>query len=268
MQTKIMTEFKYADVAGRSSHFHNSYEVMYVVGGRATITVGANVYKVGPGKLLFFSNLEEHQTDITEAPFCRYFVKLDPAQLNRRLGDIWQLSVFKNRSEGFIHWVDLAEYHKTVTELFRMLGEEYGKDDAYTDEIVVSVIRHLLALCSRVAPERFAFSGSEELQSLAKVQLWIEQHFTEDVKIHEITDKLLLNPAQLSRAFKKATGYTPKQYMMLNRVARAKELLIHTDRSVNDIGTSSGFQDTSNFIRYFKQEEGVTPNEYRRINKL
>lgn len=262
-----MTEFRYSEVEPIGSHFHNSYEVMLVVAGEADVTVGEERYRVGADTLVFFSNLEEHVTKVVTEPFCRYFVKLDPQQLNLHLGSMWQLSVFKNRSPGFIHWMDVSSCAATMRDLFRMLGEESGVCDGYTDDIVISIFRQVLLLASRAAPDRFDFNGSEELKNCAKVQLWIEQHFAEDIRIQDITDKLLLNSAQLSRAFKKATGYTPKQYMMLNRIALAKELLIHTDGSVNEIANRSGFMDASNFIRYFKQEQGVTPNEYRRINK-
>ena len=103
MDGKIMTECRYSEVEGRSSHFHNAYEMLFVRGGSGTITVSSREYKVEANTLMFFSNLEEHVTKIDQVPFCRYFVKLDPDQLNRQLSNNpWQLSIFKNRPEGFI----------------------------------------------------------------------------------------------------------------------------------------------------------------------
>ena len=103
MAERIMTECHYSEVEGRSSHFHNAYEMLFIRQGSGSIEVSGQEYQVEPNMLMFFSNLEEHVTRITTLPFRRYFVKLDPDQLNRRLSTPWQLSIFKNRQIGRAH---------------------------------------------------------------------------------------------------------------------------------------------------------------------
>jgi len=266
MNGRIMTECHYSEVEGRSSHFHNTYEILFVRQGHVRIRVSNNEYHVGPNTLVFFSNLEEHVTQVEEYPFCRYFVKLDPELLSRKLGSMWQISILKNRPQNFIHWVNVDRYAETVDALFRMLLDEYRCGDEYSDEMVISIVRQILVYTSRSAPERFAQVNRQQLQNCAKVQRWIEQHFTEEVRIRDISESLYVNAAQLSRDFKKATGYTTKQYLMLNRITYAKDLLVHTDMSIGEICSRCGFMDTSNFVRYFKREMGATPGGYRKEN--
>ena len=67
----------------------------------------------------------------------------------------------------------------------------------------------------------------------------------------------------LSHSFKKLTGYSPKQYLLLTRMSYARELLITTDTAVKVITDQCGFNDVNNFIRVFKREYQMTPKQYR-----
>ena len=265
MDERIMTECRYSEVEGRSPHFHNAYEMLFIREGEGTVMVSAKEYKVGANTLMFFSNLEEHVTRIERLPFRRYFVKLDPDQLNRQMNTPWQLSIFKNRPEGFIHYVKVDRYADEIDALFRMLMAEEEEREEYANEMVVAILRQILILTYRCAPDRFAAATREEQLSCAQMQRWIETHFTEDIQIKDITENFFISSSHFSRTFKKATGYTPKQYLMLNRITYAKELLVHSDLSVGEVAHRSGFMDESNFIRYFKRELGTTPNKYRKL---
>ena len=72
MDGRIMTECRYSDVEGRSSHFHNAYEMLFIREGSGRIEVSGHEYPVGPNTLMFFSNLEEHVTKIEKRPFRRW----------------------------------------------------------------------------------------------------------------------------------------------------------------------------------------------------
>lgn len=265
MDGRIMTECRYSEVEGRSSHFHNAYEMLFIREGSGRIEVSGHEYPVGPNTLMFFSNLEEHVTKIEKRPFRRYFVKLDPDQLNCQLSSPWQLSIFKNRPEGFLPYAKVDRYADEIDALFQMLLKEEERKEEYADEMVLSIVRQILILTYRCEPSRFAVYNREEQLSCAQMQRWIETHFTEDIQIKDITENFFISSSHFSRTFKKATGYTPKQYMMLNRITYAKELLVHSDLSVGEIAHRSGFMDESNFIRYFKREMGTTPNKYRKL---
>ncbi|MCI8807117.1 MAG: AraC family transcriptional regulator [Oscillospiraceae bacterium] len=265
MSEKIMTECHYSEVESRSSHFHNAYEMLFIRRGSGVIEVGGQEHHVGADTLMFFSNLEEHVTRIQTRPFHRYFVKLDPDRLNRGLSTPWQLSIFKNRPQGFIPYVNVGEYAQEIDGLFRLLLRESRQGGEYSDELVLSVVRQILILTYRCEPSRFALCDQEEQRSCAQMQHWIETHFTENVQIKDITENFFISSSHFCRTFKRATGYTPKQYLMLNRVAHAKELLVHSDLRISEISRRSGFMDESNFTRYFKRETGNTPSEYRKL---
>ena len=104
-------------------------------------------------------------------------------------------------------------------------------------------------------------TGGEILtQSVLK---YIESHFKEKFSLQTMAGELFVNGSYLLRVFKKHTGYTPLAYHNHIRCKQAGELLIHSDKSVSEIGEAVGFVSSAHFTHVFKKEQGLTPTEYR-----
>jgi AraC family transcriptional regulator len=71
------------------------------------------------------------------------------------------------------------------------------------------------------------------------------------------------HPVQVSRQFHRHFGCTLSEYVRRARVARAQELLLHTDRTISDIAFACGFADQSHFTTAFRRVAGVPPRRYR-----
>lgn len=69
---------------------------------------------------------------------------------------------------------------------------------------------------------------------------------------------------RFARAFKRGMGITPWRYVLLRRIAQAKQLLAGSDLSVKEIASTCGFSDPDYFSRAFRREAGLTPGSYRR----
>ena len=63
--------------------------------------------------------------------------------------------------------------------------------------------------------------------------------------------------------FKQSTGIAPYQYVIQQRIAKAKRLLKQQDLSLVDVALACGFVSQSAFNRTFKQHVGTTPRKYR-----
>ena len=66
------------------------------------------------------------------------------------------------------------------------------------------------------------------------------------------------------KRFKNATGFSPKQYFLLLKINRAKELLLRRDERIKNIAENLGFDGPYYFSRLFRKKEGVSPREYHR----
>jgi transcriptional regulator GlxA family with amidase domain len=72
-----------------------------------------------------------------------------------------------------------------------------------------------------------------------------------------------LSTWHFARAFRAATGLSPGQYVLGQRIGLAKRLFQTTDLSVWDIAWSAGFENISHFRRIFSREVGLKPGDFR-----
>jgi AraC-like DNA-binding protein len=65
------------------------------------------------------------------------------------------------------------------------------------------------------------------------------------------------------RTFKRVTGITPHQWMLRARLRKAARRLVASRDAITDVALDVGFNDSSNFIRSFRAEFGISPRQYR-----
>lgn len=94
-------------------------------------------------------------------------------------------------------------------------------------------------------------------------QLIQEQYTSPDFSISSIADTFDVSVAYVSYLFKNETGENLSDYVWKLRLEKAKELLLTTEMSVDNISVSVGYISTSSFRRKFKQDLGLTPSEFR-----
>lgn len=96
------------------------------------------------------------------------------------------------------------------------------------------------------------------------IQDWIADHYKSDAAVTRMIERSGLPERTFKRRFKRATGYTPIEYVQALRIEEAKQLLETTDQAVDIVAEQVGYSDPTSFRRLFKRETGVTPGLYRR----
>lgn len=81
--------------------------------------------------------------------------------------------------------------------------------------------------------------------------------------IKGMADHFGTTPSNLSHFFKKKTGLSLSKHIQSLKISRAKELILSTNMPIKEIINIIGYTDSSSFIRLFKAETGMTPNEFR-----
>ncbi len=153
-----------------------------------------------------------------------------------------------------------------------------GLDDA--------IIRPFVRLLDRLRMQSFGFQhmiAADTLEILAavlaaagnygrdrQVDVLVQQakvFLEEDVEgvpcMEDIATKLNLSRARFFRVFKEATGYSPYQYYMEARLARARHMLRDSSISIQQIARTLGFCSVFHFSKVFKNKVGLTPTSWR-----
>ncbi|MFR4441584.1 MAG: helix-turn-helix domain-containing protein, partial [Hungatella sp.] len=95
---------------------------------------------------------------------------------------------------------------------------------------------------------------------------YINQNYCSNgLSLDAVADHFRKNPAYLSKVFKKETGFNFSDYITKKRMEKGKELLADLSLKIYEIAEMTGYADVSNFIKVFKKNCGMSPNEYRSI---
>ena len=98
---------------------------------------------------------------------------------------------------------------------------------------------------------------------LRTVRELVQAKMEDDLTLIEMAQAVDLSPAHFSRMFHKSTGQTPHQFVLRNRIDRAKEMLRVAEARVLDVAVACGFKTQQHFARVFRRVCGVSPMEYR-----
>ncbi|MFC4404109.1 helix-turn-helix domain-containing protein [Gracilibacillus xinjiangensis] len=90
------------------------------------------------------------------------------------------------------------------------------------------------------------------------------QYTSHNLSLENAAEKLHVSVSFLSRFMKEETGFTFTQYVWNLRMGEVKRQLTETNLSIKEIVLNIGYLDVANFIRKFKNTEGVTPGQYRK----
>ncbi len=133
----------------------------------------------------------------------------------------------------------------------------------YVESLTNLLAVHLLRQYATAAPKPFIYPGGLPQRQLVAVLDYIHDRLDGELKLADLAAIARLSPCHFSHQFKQAMGVTPYQYVLQQRIERAKQLLKQTNRPIVDIALRCGFNSHSHLSKQFRQATGTTPSTYR-----
>jgi len=245
---------------------HYGYEMILVTSGEGMVFINQKSYPIRERSLIFLSRLESHSFHITGLPYCRYVATMSAELILFNIKDIKLASIFIERPADFQHVIHLSDQaFDRLLPLFERLKNEYGiKDDFYVSRMASLVVAILIDL-HRSHPEAFPLHAkTTATEAVVNAQRYINDHYHERITLEALAQENYLSRHTLSIAFKEITGTPFREYLIKHRISEAKKLLVTTDLSVNEIAFQVGYVNVNNFLKVFRDREGITPLKYRK----
>ncbi|MEI7024990.1 AraC family transcriptional regulator [Paenibacillus sp. y28] len=109
-------------------------------------------------------------------------------------------------------------------------------------------------------------SAQRHYERLAPVLAYIEQNYARQLTLEELADELSVTAQHLCLLFQQTLGLRPFEYVNRCRIRKAKEAMLREPSlRVQDVAGQAGFEHVSYFIKRFRQLEGMTPSQFRRL---
>lgn len=254
-------------------HSHSYYEVYVFHGGDCQYIIDDKVINLTPGTILLMNGRSIHKARVldNESEYVRSVVHFMPETIEESIAffdctDI--LSCFQEGNVGIRH-VTKKENLEKITYAIEELNElsEMKDSNGVNKEIQLGIIQ-LLMMIDRVSESTFS---SNDLKSnikqyyTEKIIECMQQDFSKPITIESMSNKLNLSSSYMSRIFKEITGYTIMEYLMYYRFTQAKYMIeIASDEKFKDIAVACGFQNSSHFCRFIKDNTGMTPTVFKK----
>src|SRR5579864_2913174 len=101
-------------------------------------------------------------------------------------------------------------------------------------------------------------------RALRRIKELVHAKLEDELSLDEMAQSVGLSTAHFARMFRKSTGETPHQFVLRQRLERAKAMLRAPDARVLDVAVACGFKTQQHFAQVFRDVCGVSPTEYRR----
>lgn len=157
---------------------------------------------------------------------------------------------------------NLLSFEKDLNRLVLIISSGAAVNDALCSYYIVKILTDILLSESHPAKAENAHSMIEDVMS------YITNNICSPLSLEDLASRAGLSQFYFTRLFKKETGHTPHEYIILCRINIAKFYLKSSAYSIKEICFNSGFSSESSFCSTFRKVCGITPSEYRKNREL
>jgi len=134
----------------------------------------------------------------------------------------------------------------------------------FMDSAAQLIAVHLLKHHCQVKHQIREVTGKVPEPRLREVKDYIMYNLHRNISLDELASVACVSSYHFCRQFKKSTGKSPNQYVVQERINKAKKLL-SSGMTVSQTAATSGYQSTSHFIKIFKRHTGFIPSQYQKL---
>ena len=251
-------------------HCHAEYELTFVEKGAGVRRiVGDSAEVIGDYDLVLIAGKDlEHvweQHECNSTKIREITIQFSPDLFINSL-------IHKNQFDSILKMLESAS--KGLSFPMDAILKVYDKLDTLASEregfyavIKFLTILYELSNCENAQPlasSSFArLEVNADSRRIQKVQEYLNKHYMEEIRLHQMSDLAGMTPVAFSRFFKLRTGKSLSDYIIYLRLGFAARLLVDSTRSIAEICYECGFNNLSNFNRIFKKKKGCSPKEFR-----
>ncbi len=252
-----------------SLHSHDFYEILYCTNTcGAEYLLGADRYRLQQGDILIVPPGMSHRPLLPEQmpePYRR-----DVLWVSREFFD----QLLQNTCG--CAWGSLTTAHllRTAGTRWEFLGglfrsgvqESEQRRPGWQSLVLGNTINLLTYLYRATAENTGALLPAEEPQLLDRIMAYIEQNLAEKITLADVARRFYVSQSTVSQTFRNKMGVSFYRCVTQRRLIAAKSLILQ-DVPLEVVGRRVGFGDHSTFYRAFKQEYGISPRQFRKLQE-
>ena len=238
-------------------HSHSHHEIYFLQKGNRTFFLSNALYHLNAPVLIIIPPHVLHKTE--GSAFERFNVNVSDSYLDDFQKHVLQekaLSVIKLNSEQNALFESIFNQMNAVNKL-----------EKFSDSILKTLFSYSILQINNLSAQTLSSSVSKEKfvpPQILKVIEFLNEHYAENLSLSDISERFYTSKGTLIYNFNKYMKCSPIEYLLNIKIAKAKEFLQRTNKSIGEIAELCGFSSANYFGLVFKQKEQISPLAYRK----
>ena len=254
-----------------TTHRTGFYHIIWFKKGCPTHLVDFNPIKIKPNTMLFLNKEVVHRFDsktkfegkailFTDSFFCKTEADTKFLHNNILFNDLFTVSQ-----------IQIEKQTDLFANLWQQMTDELlqAKDNTQAD--ILKNLLHNFLLHAEREKRKQNFVEIKKDADYEYVMLFkglLEKKYKTQKQVNDYAKAMIISEKRLNQATSKLFGKTPKAMIDDRVMLEAKRILAHTTESIKGIAYYLGFEEPTNFIKYFKKHANITPTEFREKHTL
>lgn len=237
-------------------HSHPHYEIFFLKSGERAFFLSNALFKLAAPMILIIPPHVLHKTE--GGAFERYNINVSPNYL-----DDYQKEILSGKSLRVLKPSPL-EMQRFVEHLEIAIKE---KNNKYGENITHALFSYLVFLLDKLPQDELVPKATVKNRIppiILKIIDYLNEHYAEKLTLSSVAKSFFLSQTALSYAFKKHMDCTLIDFLLSIRITKAKQFLLNSKKSVEEIAELCGFSSANYFGLIFKQKEKLSPTHYRK----
>ncbi len=240
-------------------HWHDFYELAYVIDGQAEHRVNGVPHELSAGSAFLMTPADFHELHtLGDQPVSYFNVVIHPSLLESRANELF--------ASGLHRPVSAVRDMARLQDDFGRLWQEFQWDRPGAVPMRQALLECILVEFGRGC-EAQAFDGpsptTADQAGIKRAVLFVDHHFREPLTLAGVAAQAHLSPNYFSERFREFTGTRFQVYLQQRRLGFAKSLLASTRLGVAEVCHAAGFNSLSHFGRAYRARYGESPSGYR-----
>ncbi|MBO5222333.1 MAG: AraC family transcriptional regulator [Clostridia bacterium] len=246
------------------------YRIFYILEGAARFVLTDKKFSIGPGTLLYFRPGVPYgfegrvkgivlNFDMTRA----HSDKTEPRGPLQSLKNFDPTLIFENDPPSELQECIVLKNAFDIEDRLRECLYHFSYPSPCSEALSSAILKEILCYLVQETEEKV----DDAAELVGKIALFFQQNYDRPLQNKDISAAFGYHSFYLNRIYKKHTGMTLHQAFLREKLRVAKGLLRGTSLSVAEVAAECGFAERSQFCTLFRKHTGVSPGQYRTLQK-
>ncbi|MGL5272600.1 MAG: AraC family transcriptional regulator [Phocaeicola sp.] len=243
-------------------HRTDFYEIVIIEAGYSVQTIDFTPIQAVSGEMLFIGKNQVVSFDTTQTYNGKIILFTD--LFFNRIESEMRMIKLQNLFNPFTGNKAIKVNEKLKAILGLLQAEFNTPHDSFQSDLIHNLLNAFLIESARQSIDDVNATKNQDYTTALHFSKLVEQHYHSLRKVNDYMHIMNTTAKPLSKALQSIIGKTPKQYIDDRILLEAKRLLVYSNENIKEITFMLGFEEPTNFSKFFREQTGLSPAEFRK----